>query len=81
VDWGRRIEIHYTHQSAHCGKVDLKVSVQAHLITSMNAPGLKTTFQNGLVVVRVIATLGTVGHTEVKLASAGAAWAQLFILG
>jgi hypothetical protein len=33
-----------THQSAHCGKVDSKVSVQAHLITSMNAPGLKMTF-------------------------------------
>jgi hypothetical protein len=58
-----RIEIlsireYRTHQSAHCGKVDLKVSVQVHLITSMNAPGLKMTFQNGIVVARVIATLG-----------------------
>ncbi len=34
----------HTYQSAHCGKVDWKVSVQEHLITSMNAPGLKMTF-------------------------------------
>jgi hypothetical protein len=30
-------------QSTHCGKTDWKVSVQEHLITSMNAPGLKRT--------------------------------------
>jgi len=30
-------------QSAHCGKTDWNVSVQAHLITLMNAPGLKIT--------------------------------------
>jgi len=34
-----------THQSAHCGKADWNVSVQAHLITLMNAPGLKMTFE------------------------------------
>ncbi len=32
-----------TYQSTHCGKTDWKVSVQEHLITSMNAPGLKRT--------------------------------------
>jgi len=32
------------HQSAHCGKTDLKVSVQEHLITLMNSPGLRMTF-------------------------------------
>jgi hypothetical protein len=32
------------YQSTHCGKVDWKVSVQVHLITLMNAPGLKMTF-------------------------------------
>jgi hypothetical protein len=52
------IKEYRTHQSAHCGKVDLKVSVQVHMITSMKAPGLKMTFQNELVVARVIATLG-----------------------
>lgn len=52
------IKEYHTHQSAHCGKVDLKVSVQVHLITSINAPGLKMTFQNGVVVARVMATLG-----------------------
>jgi hypothetical protein len=30
-------------QSAHCGKTDLKVSVQEHLITLMNSPGLRMT--------------------------------------
>ena len=30
-----------TYQSTHCGYALWKVSVQAHLITSMNAPGLK----------------------------------------
>jgi hypothetical protein len=30
-------------QSTHCGKTDWKVSVQEHLITSRNAPGLKRT--------------------------------------
>ena len=30
-----------THQSAHWGNTDWNVSVHAHLITSMNAPGLK----------------------------------------
>jgi hypothetical protein len=32
-----------TYQSTHCGKTDWKVSVQEHLITSINAPGLKRT--------------------------------------
>jgi len=48
-------------QSAHCGKTDWKVSVQEHLITLINAPGLKM--------------------TEEILASAGAASAQVLILG
>jgi len=30
-------------QSTHCGKTDWKVSVQEHLITSMNPPGLNRT--------------------------------------
>lgn len=34
-----------THQSTHCGKTDWKVSAQEHLITSMNAPGLKRTWE------------------------------------
>jgi len=33
----------FSKQSTHCGKTDWKVSVQEHLITSMNAPGLKRT--------------------------------------
>jgi len=33
----------FSKQSAHCGKADWKVSVQEHLITLMNAPGLKMT--------------------------------------
>jgi len=33
----------FSKQSTHCGKADWKVSVQEHLITSMNAPGLKRT--------------------------------------
>jgi len=28
-------------QSTHCGKAERNVSVQAHFMTSMNAPGLK----------------------------------------
>jgi len=35
----------FSKQSTHCGKADWKVSVQEHLITSMNAPGLKRTIE------------------------------------
>jgi len=48
-------------QSTHCGKTDWKVSVQEHLITLINAPGLKM--------------------TEEIFASAGAASAQVLMLG
>jgi len=51
----------FSKQSAHWGKTDWKVSVQEHLISLMNAPGLNM--------------------TDEKLASAGAAWAQVLILG
>jgi len=53
-DWFVRVK-----QSTHCGKTAWKVSVHAHLMTSMNAPGLKMIM--------------------VKLASTGAASAQLLI--
>jgi len=33
----------FSKQSTHCGKADWKVSVHAHLITSMKAPGLNST--------------------------------------
>jgi len=33
----------FSKQSTHCGKTDWKVSVQEHLITAMNALGLKRT--------------------------------------
>ena len=70
-----------TYQSTHCGKTDWKVSVQEHLITSMNAPGLKRTCE-------LMARFGELSggspasvHTIETLAKAVAAWAQESMLG
>ena len=70
-----------TYQSTHCGKADWKVSVQEHLITSMNAPGLKRTCD-------LMALFGELSggspasvHTIETLAMAVEAWAHELMLG
>lgn len=50
----QRIPLHMdeeAYQFTHCGKADWKVSVHAHLITSMTAPGLKITWIRRLSIV------------------------------
>jgi hypothetical protein len=72
-----------THQSTHWGKTDWKVSEQEHLITSINAPGLKRTcdmMEKHRGFGQLSEGLLSVVHTVVTLDKTVAAWAQELML-